>query len=360
MPLELNLKDYEYMLRISDVTRSIKSIYDELSKLEAEDKVNTEEYQKQLRNLHIAKEVEDDIYKNSRDIELNSILLYLILKELDGEYSQDFSDITYNLSDIFRVKRMINKIIDKKLYSSQLDVVFLSILYSVITMLKDHYDESVDLLLFKKHMICEMQAQIDISKLALSFIEERKNENEKVKTELGKVKYNLAFVNPTIEKYLIENNFRVEERPILTSNFITDIADIDRSFFRRMKYLVSREISSQILQEVLALKEDDYKNIRLSTAAMINLNYLRAAAVFLPITDLNYLLEDNQRQMLEELGYLDEGDDELNETNNNEEEVITPFSETSLELIADAYNNFLTDKEKYMGIKLVISAKEQQ
>lgn len=363
MPLELNLKEYEFMLRLSDISRSIKVIYDELSKLEIDGKINTEEYQKQLKYLDIAKEVEDDIYKDLQGIDLNNILLYLILKDLDGEYSQDFSDITYTQIDNFKVKRIINKIIDKKLYSSEIDIVFLSILYSVITMLKDNYDESIDLLLLKKYMICEIQAQIDISKLTLSFINERKNADRNIQRELEKVKYNLAYINPEIEKYLLENSFQIEDRPLFTSNFITDMADIDRSFFRRMKYLISREISSQILQEVLALKEEDYKSLKLSTAALINLNFLRAAAVYLPLTDLSDLLKDNQDLMLEELGYNTNSkeNEEVEENDKNKEtEIISPFSNTSLDLIVEAYDNFISDKEKYMGIKLVISANKQK
>lgn len=220
----LTEKDYQILKELLKINKKIKSIYDNLYKLEICHSKDNEEYKEVIKSLKQEIIKENKIYELiGKDIErLYAYANYIFpngICELDEEIEVLKNDNSSELIKL-RVAKRINDLINEFVFEDFEDE------YDSLNC-DDEMDCEEE---FRKDCLIQKTIEEDIVNTILVILNKYINNPNCsiVKDKLIKFKYNVAYTNKIIEYYILNNNFIINDNLYLKSIFISDIERKDK------------------------------------------------------------------------------------------------------------------------------------
>lgn len=325
----INKKDLEEIERLLRITTNVDKLYKKLLELEIDNKKYTIEYSKHLEYLSIFLEEEEKLYNK---IEVNTLLSKI--KFLYDHKRLNSFDIIENImikkNDDNILIRVITSLLSK-ITNNQKELTKLSnkeltnimIMYGMNKTKKLSNEEII------KRIVLKNITENDILYTFLYQLQKQTNmHNQKtVKNSLIEVKYNLAFINKNIERYLLSNKFNIEENIYTLSTL--NLPNIDEKLYTLSKDALSVTIANNQIYELLEINDIDYNDIN------------KVITVILRECMLNSSLTFISKDMIEEIKiitkeYIENEEYEFIHSNNNISKI----------LINNCLNNTKENKSK--------------
>ena len=232
----LNQKQYMLLFELTEITESIKVIYDYLKDLETIGQKDSEEYKKYMDYLTICLEVENNKYNEKMSTkDLEEIFMYLN-KQKDSDKK--------NTDKLLCYERIRNNIFMKLTKNLNSEVYHM-----------DGEIEELELSIEKMNEILNMAKANDYEYniLLLSLIDKKIIDDETQFTEeLIDFKYTACFCDREIENLVIENNFSVK-----TKNYY--MIDDGDELFKSGREEFAKKIALKTMSKMLVKTEDDEK-----------------------------------------------------------------------------------------------------
>lgn len=279
---EYDEKIIEYTKRLFRITEVIDGIYERLYNLEISGNKNSDKYNKAIRDLNIALEVESSIYSEiTYDSNIiNSIINYILATEVLDKY-ESASISLLSQKNFYKIpRRIINNLFErvhnnKNFLPNEPENKIVGVKQSgSIYYCLNNIDLSFEI---NNAFINE------IFILFLNILEEY-IENEKVShlsVDLMKIKYDLSFVIKRIETKLISENFDVKNSSLFLSDYMKNYLDLIEDEFELLKQqFLEIEIYEQI-PNLLNIHDYEYNKAKKMIASLLRCAYLRAGLLLL-------------------------------------------------------------------------------
>jgi len=232
----LNQKQYILLFELTEITESIKVIYDYLKDLEKIGQKDSDEYKKYMDYLTICLEVETNKYNEK----MNTNDLEEIFMHLNKQKASDKK----NTDKLLCYERIRNNIYMKLTKNLNSEVYHM-----------DGEFEELELSIEKMNEILNMAKANDYEYniLLLSLIDKNIIDDETLFTdELIDFKYDACFCDREVESLVIENNFSVK-----TKNYY--IIDDGDELFKSGREEFAKKIALKTMSKMLVKTEDDEK-----------------------------------------------------------------------------------------------------
>lgn len=252
------------------LSEKLLKIYDKLYNLEIKNKKDSLEYQKNISYLNLLTELEDEIYPNlsNEDIEM-----YInLIKETNNNITlSDFNVIINSKNNTYLLKRILNRLrLETKsrlITSFQLNND--SFTANQLLLNQFIYEDILNAFIFETNLFIP---HTDI---------------QEYKDALHMIKYIVSFLNKNIENKL-KNNFNIPNRYYLISNIAAYQYDMEN---RDYKKLIQRHYLEYINREIREIGKSDIYNSSYSYEkykGILQRNLLRA---YLALDRENILLK---------------------------------------------------------------------
>lgn len=239
--MNLTKDDITFLNELLEISKKILKLYNNLYKLEINNKLTSLDYQKQITYLTICKEIEDELYKQIDYTKISDYIEYADRGNLFKSFS-DYDLILDDFNDLLFAKRVYNRLQD--LNTSILVSIYQKELLNKID--EPPFDHSI-------FITTSIHDDIEnlLSYLTLNY------DNQIYKNELIKIKYLISFLNSRIELTNLNNLFINQDKLFLQSRLVCDNLNFhDKSYRRLLKIYYLKYIK-------LHIKELDTINIEL-------------------------------------------------------------------------------------------------
>ena len=331
MEYELKKEDYEDINSLIMISAQIKDLYDELYRLELNNKKGTTEYKKVIEHLKSSIFVENNIYErigNSYDKNLD-ILAYL---NQNGIKFQQYDEELPIFSNNLVVSRILNRLMQNIITNQEIIPKELRFL------LKENgisYREIMDS--FTSSAKVRNSVTSDLINCLLAILEKEPHKKESINNSLKETKYMASYLYKNIEDNLIKKEFQIELNPYVETIIIGQISNWPKEAIQKIKSLYGIEYYNRIIKSMLLYDDEDLENDKIMTKMIINQAFLRT--IFLLLDDNTIMdLNSNFHDLIEEKDMQD----------------IFNTREKSIEMIIDAYRKIKKDKSipKVISLKL--------
>jgi len=227
-----------------------------------------------LRNLELSNKKDTDEFKSLTESIKTTLDLEKSLYEKLGNNPDKINYIANNILDLKDAWSLGSelKIVS---HDNQYDLVkFRIVLKLLFINNRENKNESVVL---NGLTSISIEVRKDIVNSILSILNEYLNDKRfnSIKKELLTLKYNLAFLFEWLEKYLVENNFKINDEVYWSSYLVAETYNLDYSVIERFQYDAIVEISKLTAENImLGSAHILYKSEYLK--AVISQIYLRA------------------------------------------------------------------------------------
>lgn len=258
---KLNSQDKELLHKLSEISKKILKIYNNLYYLEINNQKNSLEYEQNLEYLDICLELEQELYKK-----VNKEKIYDYIKHTDDtnlfETFSDYDTLLNDFCDLYFLKRVYNKL-------NNLALENLVELYQNSDIEKNDYP-SFDVSIFITNQIHD-----DIENLLIYLTTNLSKENKVYEQELIKIKYMISYFNPRIENN-IKNSFENQNQVILLSKAISDTFDIDDKNYNKLLLSYFLKYIKIHINGLINIKDQDYQEHFQRLRSRIYENIIRA------------------------------------------------------------------------------------
>lgn len=276
----INKKDLEEIERLLRITTNINKLYKKILELEINNKKNTIEYSKYLEYLSIFLEEEEKIYNK---IDINTLLskikfLYDHKRLNSFDIIENIMLTKYNDNILTRIiTTLLSKITNNYNELSKLSNKELTNIMIMFGMNKTKNLTSEEII---KRILIKNMIEKDILLVFLVNLQKQINTHNKktLKNNLIEVKYNLAFINKDIERYLLLNKFNIEESTYSLSTI--NLLGIEENIYTLSKDVLSVTITNNQIYELLEISDIDYNNINKVTTVILRECMLNASLTF--------------------------------------------------------------------------------
>ena len=221
------------------LSSKILKIYDKLYNLEINNNKENLEYQKNLSYLNLLIEIEDEIYPNITDEDIETYINLIKNTNIKTTLS-DFNVIIDSKNETYLLKRILNRL--KLETKSRLITKF---------QLSNNQDKANQLLL--NQLIYEDILNAFIFETNLAIFNTNK---EEYKLALNMIKYIVSFLNKNIENKL-KNNFNIPDKYYLISNIAANQYYIDEKDYKK---LIQHHYLEYINKEIIKIGKIDIYN----------------------------------------------------------------------------------------------------
>lgn len=221
------------------LSSKILKIYDKLYNLEINNNKENLEYQKNLSFLNLLIEIEDEIYPNITDEDIETYINLIKNTNIKTTLS-DFNVIIDSKNETYLLKRILNRL--KLETKSRLITKF---------QLSNDQDKANQLLL--NQLIYEDILNAFIFETNLAIFNTNK---EEYKLALNMIKYIVSFLNKNIENKL-KNNFNIPDKYYLISNIAANQYYIDEKDYKK---LIQHHYLEYINKEIIKIGKIDIYN----------------------------------------------------------------------------------------------------
>lgn len=313
---DLSIEDLDSLERITRVTYHIDNIYNRLYQLEIEGKKNTDEYKKMLNYLNMFLDMEKEEYDKA-NLNNNKCIAYigiLIMSNPDNELEQNSLDYLANGDYTERIKARI-------VYRA-----FSFISNNAEILLGQVEEARIDVV--NEAMLIGEAIKEDMFNLCMNMVQsfiDNKNFN-KSKFDLILLKYNLAFVECSVEETMIESSFTPSDKTTFKSESVADLFDINSFDLGLIRNTQILQILKNHITGLLDIDDEDYGNKSKITESILRQCIIKAS--------LQLVADDTFNEMFSKTGDIFVGEIDLNKI--------------SVSIVLQAIKDREKDKEKYI------------
>lgn len=286
----------------------INEIYNKLYHLEINGKKDSEEYNKLLKMLKEAINIENNIYINDNLTLQKCIKMIELLASAPNstKISNINCIIEQNDSDII-VRRVINILTNKTLTNKN---------YAQNLIPKEMFEQLKNLGIpieskqAYKNLNNDTKVQVainnDITIVFLSILEDTITfkKYETYRNKLLKAKYDTVFTLKDIEEQIIENKFTIPTTVYINSRFINDLLQSEPQVYNMIKSIEVQTKASMHIIRLLNITDEDYKIENNNIASIIRQCYIRSLLTFMNDDEV-YDLNDKFHELVESQNYLE-------------------------------------------------------
>lgn len=331
---ELRTNDFVLIDKLLKKASSIDEVYNKLYELEIAGKKETDEYKKLLEILSATINEENKIYEEailtySRCVAILNFLLNKklpknFLSNMESIMQQDYSNRALRrtagvfvhkiIEDCESVKEMVpDDLLDfmEEMGASNPDTLVSHAIYSNIELQKAFEKDILNGFL----TILQENIEIDAFKIYREF--------------LIASKYNVAFINKSIEPEIINNHFNIQDTFYINSRIIADLTKTDLELYELLKNSFGiNEATKQILK-VLEIGDMDYSDSNKATTSILRQCLMRAAFLLIG-DDIISEVKSEFVKFVEDKDYLDKHQND----------------QISKQLVENCFNSVGKDKNK--------------
>lgn len=286
----MNLSDFskeqliiiEKLLEISNI---INELYEQLYYLEITNKKNTTEYNKTLEKLKEKINIENIIYQNTN---LTTKQKFKIIELLSKNSKTDNITSIINQNEYHKsTRRIINALINQTITNINHKESSIELLKKIGININDT-KTSTEINNYSK---IELAINNDIILVFITLLKENSSlfKYSHYQKELTKALYSTIFINKNIEKYIIDNNFNIDNNIYISSPLINDLLKTNSKTYNKiLNIIVENQIRTHIINH-LEIKDTDYNDNKKNISSIIRECYIRTLLTFITEKKLNQL-----------------------------------------------------------------------
>ncbi len=321
--IDLTKKDYENINKLIEISKQINSIYDELYELEVNGKKNTKEFISVISKLKTTLNIENNIYASFTNSfeRLNLILQFLT-------ENTSISDLNiFNETEDLVLNRIYLKFNDILINGSYFECSEDS---ELINNLRNNAFG-----LFIRSVKIKDSVIEDLNRLLLVIIEKEIAQNDN--KYLRKLKYEISYVYPGLEKVFLKNNFTIDEQPYVETIFLGQLNGYSTDDIHDIIDLYCKDFYNEILIKMLSFEDEELKDDIAMAQVLAGQSFLRA--IFLLIDDKTIKILNDSFNIL---------------INEQEMQSIFNVRKMIIAIINESYRNVISDKSipKIISLKL--------
>jgi len=332
-------QDYEKLESLLGYTNSVDVLYEKLYELEIAGLKSSEEYKNHLEYLTIALEVEAEQYEGISLDRSQDIITFLDSEVIPMDFMDDVECVLSQKNENRAVRRILailgNKVLlDDNFVKNVIPECIMDILYAIgMPNPEETVAHGINVSVQMNKVL-----QDETMNTFLSFVQEaiEDTNNQPFIAELLKVKYDIAFINKSVEAGMLTNNFDVQKSLMLSSKLTSDMLGIQDRLYELLKNGYGISVMTYQISEMLQISDLDYSIKNKAISSILREAIMRSAL----------LLMDAEAIMDINTDYHDLVDDPKNAQ-------IYEYSKISQSMIIRAFKKTKEDKEKYPVLSIV-------